>query len=311
MFQTRNLTLRACRRRSGKPRLSCISSNNEQKRKTPAPKLLPKSKVFPFLQLPAEIRNIIYYYTLADASGIMLMGTFKHRRRTVQRVSAETLSRLRDAGSYRYSSSNRVKDDERADSKEQVALVPSLLPVCKQIYKESCDILYGNEFIFSDSFALYSFLINLGPSCLKRLKHLRIIEWAYGRGMKGYNHSCFAALVWATNIETFHLDSLTCRSDDAKGAATQFYRNAFPWLEAIGVAKEKVDFGADVLQLSLDWLDHNYHPHLSQRAVSCEEKRDQFREQLSKLLGAQQKRVMAAPTEKKTKKVAKEAVGDS
>jgi hypothetical protein len=265
------------------------------------------------MQLPAEIRDTIYHYTLADASGINLMGTFKHKRRTVQRISAEGQSRIQDLVNrrYRFRSSNMFNNDELATFKEQTVLVPSLLAVCKQIYQEGRDILYGNEFILTDSFALYSFLINLGPSGCKHLKHLRLIEWGYGRGMKGYNHACFVPLVWATNLETLRLESTPSYHKRPKTVATQLYRDAFPWLEAVGTAKGKVDAAADVLQLALDVFNPSHRGQASQDVVSGEEKRDQFREELSILLGAQQKRVMVANTEKKKKKKKKVAKVDA
>jgi hypothetical protein len=63
--------------------------------------------------------------------------------------------------------------------------------VSKQIHQEAVDTLYGkNEFIFTDSFALYNFMINLGPRGAKHLKTLRLRGWLYGRATKAYNHSC-------------------------------------------------------------------------------------------------------------------------
>jgi hypothetical protein len=296
MSRTRSQTSRVHRRRFDAPDLPCISSNDEQKRKVPAPKPLPKSKIFPFMQLPAEIRNIIYNYTLADASGINLVGAFKHRRRTVQRISAEVQSHIRNQSYHRI---NSIPDGKGTTSEEPVELVPSLLAVSKQIYQEACDILYGNEFIFTDTFALYNFLLNLGPSGAKHLKHVQLLGWGYGRGMKGYNHSCFAVLVWATNLETIHLHNNAGYYRAPKGNATQLYRDAFPWLEAVGAAKGKADAAVDVLRLSSKLFQHTGHYRQNQPSVTSEEKEKEFLEELSKLLCAQQKRVMAPPKKKK------------
>jgi hypothetical protein len=274
----------------------------------PAPKALPKSKIFPFLQLSAEIRNIIYNYALVDASGISFMGSFKHRRRTVERISAEAQSHVQGMGirnSRFVQGSNGGEPDE---FEEPVKLVPSLLSVCKQIHQECCGILYSNEFVFTDTFALYNFLLNLGPSGSKYLKHLRLLGWGYGRGMKGYNHSCFAVLVWATNIKTLHLEDTAGYSRQPKDNATQLYRDAFPWLEAVGIAKGKADAAVDILQFPLDRYDSTMYNLPHGEVLSGKEKDDQFLEQLSKLLNAQQERVMAPPTKKK--RVAKVIAAD-
>jgi hypothetical protein len=282
----------------------CVASNDEQKRKVPAPKPLKKSKIFPFLQLSAEIRNIIYKYALADASGINLQGAFKHRRRTVERISAEAQSQAqRRGGGYHYRSSQRTNDGKPDGIEEPVVLLPSLLAVCKQIYHESSGILYGNEFIFTDTFALYNFLLNLGPSGSKQLKHVRLLGWGYGRGMKGYNHSCFATLVWATSLETLLIEDTASYSHDPKANATQLYRDAFPWLEAVGMTKGKADAAIDVLQFPPDRYHTTTHALQHRGVVTGKEKEKDFLEQLSKLLYAHQKRLMPPPMKKK--KVAK------
>jgi hypothetical protein len=141
------------------------------------------------MELPAEIRNLIYEYTLTTPSGINLVGTFKHKRRTVERISTKCQA---DFTQYRgYSAGHVMNDSIRNQHEKPTALVPSLLAVNKQIHQEATDILYGkNEFIFTDSFALYNFMINLGPTGAKRLKTVRIQGWLDGRAMKAYNHSC-------------------------------------------------------------------------------------------------------------------------
>jgi hypothetical protein len=249
------------------------------------------------MQLPSELRNIIYGYALEDPSGIHFVATFKHRRRTVERVSAEAQSQV--VNHSRYHTMNRINDEAQADCDEPVALVPSLLAVSKQIYQEGHDILYNNEFIFADTFALYSFMINLGPTGAKHLTHLRLMRWGTGRVTSSYNHSCFAVLVWAINLKTLRLDKPSDYARDAKNAANKFYRDAFPWLEAVGIAKGKVDAGVDVLKIDAEAFNYAYWRQNNQLALSGEKKREQYFEQLSGLLGAQQKRIMATPVKKK------------
>jgi hypothetical protein len=255
------------------------------------------------MELPSELRNMIYGYCLEDPAGINFVATFKHKRRTVERVSQEAQAEL--GGRNHYYHASRLNDSARAKYEEPVALTPALLAVSKQIHQEARDILYNNELIFADSFALYNFLINVGPDAAKQIKHLRIMGWGWGRAMKAYNHSCFAVLAWATNVETLHLDKTSGYSRSPKSAADQLYRDAFPWLEAIGVAKGKVDAGVDVLEFDDELFDHNYHYTASQLVTMGEDKVALFRETLRKLLGAQQKRLMASPVKKrKTAKIA-------
>jgi hypothetical protein len=108
------------------------------------------------------------------------------------------------------------------------------------------------------------------------------------------------------NIKTLRIDRLSGWNRDPKGSASKLYRDAFPWLEAVGVAKGKADAAVDMLDFNEELFDYHYYHQNVQRTVSGEEKRDQFLESMRHLLVAQQKRVMA-PAKKKTKK-AKENV---
>jgi hypothetical protein len=274
---------------------ACTPSNTKQKRKPTAPKPLPKSKIFPFMDLPAEIRNIIYSYSLADPSGINLVGTFKHKRRTVERVSAAAQAGINDTS--RHYSYSKINDDMRATYAEPTALVPALLAVNKQIHQEAGDMLYANDFIFADSFALYSFMLNLGPSGAKSLKSVRIMNWGYGRALKAYNHSCFAVLAWATNLNKLVLDKMPGYNRSPKGAAEQLYRDAFPWLEAIAAARGKVDAGLDALEIGEDALENMSLDRSQVGAVK--DVADMFRGKLGDLLGKQQQRVMAKTVKKR------------
>jgi hypothetical protein len=249
------------------------------------------------MELPAEIRNMIYSYTLTDPSGINLMGTYKHKRRTVQRISTEMVYNM--AGTYRRSF-HGDKDEE------PVSLVPSLLAVSKQIYSEGRDFLYSNELVFVDSFALYCFMLNISPAGAKQLQHLRLLQWAYSRTLKGYNHACFAVLVQATNLKTLRLDSNSSWARSPKLAAAKLYRDAFPWLEAVGAAKGEVSAGVDMLQLDPDQFTYRWD-----REYAGVGGRDQFLDALRVLLEAQQKRVMGRPIKRKPKAKGNAVVNNS
>jgi hypothetical protein len=247
------------------------------------------------MQLPAEIRNIVYTYALTDPSGINLVGAFKHRRRTVERVSADVVTEM---SGHRYHFNNPY----RSKFPEPVELVPSLLATSKQIHQEGRDILYSNELVFSDPSALYSFMLNLSPTSAKQLKHIRLKEWAHRRGIKAYNHACFAVLTQATNIKTLRLDKMSGYASEPRGSASKFYRDAFPWLEAVGAAKGKCDAGVDMLRLEPEFFDYAYWHRNTHANKTDEEKTDEFMKELRKLLGAQQQRVMK-PIAKKRKNV--------
>lgn len=272
-----------------------------QKPKAQTTKPLPKRKIFPFLDLPAEIRNTIYDYVLYEPSGINFVGTYRKMRRVAARISAEYLL---NAGGRIYSPmSQQAIDNANGD---HIPLVPSLLAVNKQIYNEGIDILYGNQLIFADSLALYSFLINLGPVRAQHLRKIRILGWHYTRAMKVYNNACFTALAWATNLTSLDIHAPVGGYRAPCDGAIQFYRDAFPWLEAVGAAKGKPDAALDVLTFGGDWLSDYWGCRSSDASVSeYEEKVERFKTEVAKCLGAHRDRILAVPKKsvKKAKKV--------
>jgi len=259
------------------------------------------------MDLPAEIRNMIYGYTLSDPDGINLAGTFKHRRRTVQRISAKCQSENSRGRIY----PNLYLTEEHCNAyNDPVPLTPALLAVSRQIHHEGIDVLYGNDFIFTDSFALYSFMLNLGPDGAKNLKNVHILGWHDGRAMKAYNHSCFATLAWATNLTALHIDAPMGSYRAPKDGAHQLYRDAFPWLEAVGAAKGKPDAALNLLQLGENCFSEGWSRYDARTCrPDCDEERiENFKAVVRKLLGAHQKRIMTKIVKKR--KVAKAAIAD-
>lgn len=299
MRQTTRAKKTSCNQRFAglTPFAPAILKRSQKQRKTPTSRPLPKRKIFPFLELPAEIRNMIYTYALTDPSGINFVAVQRHKRRCVERVSRKTL----DSHSRTYYRSNRINYNLNDANDLPTSLAPSLLAVSKQIHQEGCNILYSNELVFADTVALYAFMINLGPAGASHLKIMRLKGWGYGRTTKAYNNACFAVLIWATNLEKFHLDAYPGWYRQPKGAAQQFYRDAFPWLEAVGHTKGKFDAALDVLGVIGDDLERvSYY---GSYRVSGADARKEFKTELSRNLGLQQKRVMAKSV--KRRKVSK------
>ncbi|KZM26461.1 uncharacterized protein EKO05_0005340 [Ascochyta rabiei] len=272
----------------------------KKQRKTAASRPLPKHKIFPFLELPAEIRNMIYTYALTDSSGINFVAVQRNKRRCVERVSRkvfDSVSRFRSP--YQPSRTNNSPDDT---NDLPAPLMPSLLAVNKQINQEGSDILYSNELVFADPVALYSFMINLGPGSASHLRIIRLNGWDRGRTSKAYNNACFAVLISATNLEKLHIDTSMGWFRHSKGAAQLFYRNAFPWLEAVGTTKGKYDAALDILDVTEEALGRNYYS--SSQGQPGGDRRKMFNAELSRSLGLQWNRIMGKSVKKgKTSKV--------
>jgi hypothetical protein len=241
---------------------------------------------------------MIYSYALTDSSGINFVAVQRNKRRCVERVSRDTIGTVSRARSPYQSS--KINDGNALPA----SLVPSLLAVNKQIHRESRDTLYSNELVFADTIALYSFMINLGPTSAKHLKKMRLMAWNNGRTSRTYNNACFATMVYATNLEKFYIDTSIGCYGSPKHAAQQVYRNAFPWLEAIGRAKGKYDAAIDVLDVHNAVLGRFYH----RGSQASQDALDAFNAELSRNLGLQQKRIMAKSVKRRTvSKVSKES----
>ncbi|EUC31004.1 hypothetical protein COCCADRAFT_38837 [Bipolaris zeicola 26-R-13] len=278
-----------------------FESPQAKKPKAQTTKPLPKRKIFPFLDLPAEIRNTIYNYTLCDPSGIKFVGTYHKKRRVATRVSTKYPS---SGGRYDSPTSKRVVEDVLDADGNYTPLVPSLLAVNKQIYSEGIDILYGNQLTFADSFALYSFLINLGPARAQRLKKLRVLGWLHSRGLKVYNNACFAALAWATNLTSLVVHVHINKYCSPRRAADQFYRDAFPWLEAVSAAKGKHGAALDVVTLDETALSDSWVSCNSDESVPTpKEKAKHFKAELAKCLDEHRDMVLKKSKNKMAKKV--------
>lgn len=215
----------------------------------------------------------------------------------MERVTLKTLS---EASEYRGCyQSNRINDRISDENGFPTALVPSLLAVNKQIHREGSGILYGNELVFADTLALYAFMINLGPASALHLRRIRLMGWGYGRGTKAYNNACFAAMVWATNLEKLVIDTSAGRYGEPKSVARQIYRDAFPWLEAVGNAKGRFNAALDVLDMDEECLEWRFS-QINSQSPTVEE---MFHAELSRILESQQKRVMAKSKKRKIQKV--------
>jgi hypothetical protein len=231
--------------------------------------------------------------------GISLCTTTKHYRRTVERYL-----NLTDWKREKREREESPISDGGAGAVVQIEptirrLVPSLLAVNKQIFQEARVILYENEFKLADPLALHSFIVDIGPQVAKLLTHVTLCSRIYGRSMqKGYNHSAFAMLASATNIKKLRIEALRNWRDEPHWAARQLYRDGFPWLEAVGAAKGKLDAALDLLEFC--------SPDDNCRDRDYEEETGPFKRELGNLLHAHMKRMNeeSAPA-KKTKKAKK------
>lgn len=255
------------------------------------------------MELPAEIRNIIYDLCLHEPKGVYLAATTEKFRRTVHRAAKTDIELILKVSTYRNGGDSQNADGEEneLDALEPRTLVPNLLAVNRQIYKEGREILYGNSMRLLDPLALHSFMVNIGPRAASLVKDVTLCSWGGWRGMhKAYNHASFAAMVSATNIEKFKLDGWLMCKNEPKYVARQLYRDGFPWLEAVGSAKGGMEAAVKLIEVAPVNFQMRYWQRRDETR-DYESDMEKFRAELVKLLDGHLKNIKAPA--KKTKAV--------
>ncbi|KAF2659692.1 hypothetical protein K491DRAFT_775399 [Lophiostoma macrostomum CBS 122681] len=268
-----------------------------KKPKTKAPRPLPKRKVFRFLELPAEIRNMIYGLCFTDPQGVFLISNTVRYRRTVARAPRSYVQNVLDDVSNEFATPAPKPKAASKIAEEPRTLIPSLLAVNKQINKEGRDILYNNHFHVHDPLTLHSFLVDVTHRAAPLLKTITLRHWGGWRGMqKAYNHACFTALVYATNLEKFKINGpMNCKPEPV-WVARQIYRDGFSWLEALGSARGRFDAALDVLEVS-DRPSWNRW-YLRNKAFDPVKDTEDLKQELRRLLDMRTKSVKAKPRKK-------------
>ncbi|KAF2673956.1 hypothetical protein BT63DRAFT_422063 [Microthyrium microscopicum] len=237
-------------------------------RKTISNRPLPKRKIFPFLSLPAELRNKIYKECLCDAhldpNGGPPAIWMQSKQRAYRRGLKRTVPEDEDWANYNYGEryggrgyaySSRRRAGSPADSDDDAEggkpgdkiLSVHLLAVCKQIYAEAAPFIYGQKLVFASTGALVSFGAALSERTAKLIRHVEVKSWGLSRTHKNVPYLAFTLLAakGVTNLETLSLNcslgyfySYSWRSTGKstaipKRVARQVYRHCYPWLEAV------------------------------------------------------------------------------
>jgi hypothetical protein len=249
-------------------------------------------KPFPFMDLPPELRDMIYEMALTDEDGMSIVAKTKAYRRTVRRapIYDPEGDRYIQRATGRGKPKKQIQDPEEGN--QSPPLVPNLLAVSKQIHTEAVNILYNQDFMFQDTDALHRFLTIIGPRNQQRLHSIDIKNFCQGRNTRTLNHCAFMSLAGATNLKTLHLNSAEFRSwySGAKGFARGLYSNMHSFLEAYGVANGRRDAALDIIQMDQEIFDcfytHRFRHGTFTKQPSMEENKVLFRAELCRLLGA-------------------------
>lgn len=245
-----------------------------------------KEKRFRFLDLPAELRDMIYELTLTDANGVGIVATQAGHRHIAIRGKVFT---EQDLEYRRYSRFKQAKEGAAELAPISTYFVPALLAVNKQINAEGINYLYGQDFIFKDTTALHSFLAPIGTRNQQRLTNIEIMSWGHTGVAKGNNHAAFTMLAGATNLKSLKLMcDVSYWSNNPVRVANRVFGEAHWFLEAYGAANGRKDAAVDILEVD----DSSFKLHFWRGDIGKDVKAEfnRFKTALSALLGVKTSR---------------------
>ncbi|KAL8879890.1 MAG: hypothetical protein Q9192_008139 [Flavoplaca navasiana] len=229
-----------------------LSSSKKKLRVNPKAdktKALPRKKIFPFMSLPAEIKNMIYKYALISAYEISLAFKMKGYRHTVTLGNPTTFHDV-PRKAYRKDFDGpaccRYVPPARVS---RPSLAPAIIALNHETHKQAQPVLYGaNIFAFENPKALLAFCANIGPKNCAMLQKVNLKHFGNTVVRRAQCYPAFAALASAVNLQFLNLDCSIRRGDPVL-TARQFFRNGHNWLEAVGANEGRRDAAVDRIQL--------------------------------------------------------------
>jgi hypothetical protein len=247
-------------------------------------------------KLPAELRNKIYGFALADEEVVFISSKTKGYRRVAKRCTSTTCDPQYNSGNrYRYYSHyNNNESQEEEDEHEPTIFSPDLLAVSKTIHAEAASFLYSQRFVVADNYALLTFLNQIGPQHASMLRELTIQSWCSSRSHKSINYPAMCLLSTSTSLESLNIDcsvgyfrdygwrrNTRKTTECAVRVARKVFRDCHPWLQAVGRAKGNITAGVDMIKIHAkkNFEDINGGPGLDVQM-------DLFKKELRRLLRA-------------------------
>lgn len=243
-------------------------------KKTPKAK---EPKPFRFLDLPPELRDMIYELALTDRNGVSIVACERGYRHSVRRGEVYVPEAYRRG----YFRQKRLLPDQEELPPIETKFIPAMLALNKQINAEAINYLYGHDFVFQNSAALHCLLATVGPRNQQRLINVDVMDWGREGAAKAMNYSSMTLLAGATNLKSLRfLCDVGYWSIRPNRVARRLFRDAVLFFEAYGRANGRKDAAVDILHFG-DVSFHTWAPQHQSPADAHES----FKFELRRLLG--------------------------
>ncbi|KAE9972861.1 hypothetical protein EG328_004738 [Venturia inaequalis] len=232
---------------------------------------------FPFLRLPAELRNRIYKFSLETDDELLITDTLQKKPR--RRVACRYY--------HRY---------EKALKNHKVDVNVNILRVCKQIHVEAVGILYAQPIKFMSLDGMFYFLSQIGKNNMESLRQIEIETMSMGREGQ-MTEPAFTALINAKNLDLLNICSIERRFSEREyvpcdhgvgDIAASFFAIAHVWILQMSSYRSDGKSWEDVLMLAQGgsyqaergWPGEMFEFHLGENHFT----KDEFCAEMRKLM---------------------------
>lgn len=214
---------------------------------------------FPFMELPLEIRLMVYKLLLEENSTALTLVTQRHAEQEIVRRGCLKKQQKNHGGRQIFSKTVHKTNDESITH-----LQPAILRVCKTIYDEAISILYRQTLEFEHPIVLQKFLFTIGPNNRLLLLNIVLRGWQDSEFpfWQQASASTFDRLLAAQNLRSIRMDRHIYSSSDTPviwrdkwmlNPVKHFNARVEFWAQSIDAAK-----GKGTARSLLSFTDRNF-----------------------------------------------------